>query len=42
MRSQCRQFRNRPQRSVVATWVVLGLSIAAAALVAIYLRHPPG
>jgi hypothetical protein len=42
MRRDHRQFRNKAQRSVVATWVVFTLSIAAAALVALYLRHPSG
>jgi len=42
MRNQRRLFRNKAQRSVVATWVVCALSIAAAALLAGYLRHPPG
>jgi FlaG/FlaF family flagellin (archaellin) len=40
MRSERRLFRNKAQRSVIATWVVLALSVVAAALVAVFLRHP--
>ena len=33
-------FRDKGRRSVVATWVVWALSIAAAILLASYLRQP--
>jgi hypothetical protein len=33
-------FRDKGKRSVAATWIVWILSIAAAVLVASYLRHP--
>jgi len=33
-------FRDKGRRSVVATWIVWALSIAAAILVIGYLRHP--
>jgi len=42
MSTQRRLFLNKAQGSVVATWVVCVLSIAAAALLAGYLRQPPG
>jgi hypothetical protein len=35
-----RLFRDKASRSVVTTWLVLALSIAAAALLVSYLRHP--
>jgi len=41
MRNGRRLFRNKSQRSVVAIWVVLALSVGAAALLASYLRPPP-
>ncbi len=33
-------FRDKGRRSVVATWIVWLLSIAAAVVLAGYLRHP--
>ncbi len=35
-----RLFRDKGSRSVIATWIVLLLSVAAAALLASVLRHP--
>ena len=35
-----RLFRDKASRSVITTWLVLALSIAAAVLLASYLRHP--
>ena len=35
-----RLFRDRGSRSVITTWIVWILSIAAAVLLASYLRHP--
>lgn len=35
-----RLFSHKPERSLVATWLVWALSIAAAALLATYLRNP--
>jgi hypothetical protein len=42
MRHRRRLFRHKTERSVLATWVVLALSVGAAALLASYLRNPPG
>lgn len=35
-----RLFRDKASRSVITTWIVLALSIAAAVLLISYLRHP--
>jgi hypothetical protein len=35
-----RLFRDKTSRSVITTWLVLALSIAAAVMLASYLRHP--
>lgn len=35
-----RLFRDKAARSVITTWIVLALSVAAAVLLASYLRHP--
>lgn len=35
-----RLFRDKASRSVITTWIVLALSVAAAGLLASYLRQP--
>jgi hypothetical protein len=35
-----RLFRDKASRSVITTWIVAALSIAATVLLAGYLRHP--
>ena len=42
MRNGRRLFRNKAERSVAATWVVVALSVGATALLAAYLSSPPG
>jgi len=39
-RTQRSLFRDKGKRSLVATWVIWALSIAAAVLLAGYWRHP--